>query len=406
MAEQQRASIAAIKEETTVGTPVLPSAGSDYIPLRSGGFSIEPGIEEIESDELVNSIGAAKSSLGKETPSGSHNVYLKHSETEGTAPEYALLLKSAMGSLTNKSEFDTIAGSTAGTSSARGVVKVDSGEGTNYSVGQALLIKDDTNGYNIRNVYEINTDDLGVNFNLATAPGTGVNLGQPTYISPSSSDHPSYTMTMRNGNGAALQVVAGCRTSAITMNMNAGEQAECEFSYEGTSYYYNPIEITSSNNKFDFKDTSAGSEKTATLDNKLYKSPVDLAAEMTTKFSAASSNTITVTYSSTDGKFTIATSGAELELLWNTGTNTANSVGATIGFAVAADDTGATSYEGDNAIDLSESSLTVSYDDSDNIVVKNNELMIGDFDDNFCREASNVSFTIDTPTEEVGMLNK
>ena len=36
MAELQRASVLAIKEETTVGELIEPTAGSDFIPLRPG----------------------------------------------------------------------------------------------------------------------------------------------------------------------------------------------------------------------------------------------------------------------------------------------------------------------------------------------------------------------------------
>lgn len=57
--------------------------------------------------------------------------------------------------------------------------------------------------------------------------------------------------------------------------------------------------------------------------------------------------TYTVTYSTNTRKFTITRSAGILNLLWNTGTNTATNIGKTIGFSDNADDTGSLSYTGD-----------------------------------------------------------
>ena len=392
MAEQQRASVFGIKEETTAGTLVeLDSAGL-FIPLKVG-YSITPEIEELTSDEIVNDIGASKSFTGKESPSGEHGAYLKHSETEGQAPEVALLYKSAFGSQTdNGTEYDTIAGSTTS------VVKVDSGEGSNFAVGQALLVKDATNGYSIRNVSSISTDDLSTNFNLANAPASDINLGKANFFSPVATGHPSFSAWMYTANGGAVQAIAGCRTSSISMNIAAGQQAEVDFSYEGTAFYFNPIVITSSNKYLDFDD--GGGEENATMTEKVYKSPHDLADEIQSKMDALTSDNITVTYSNSTGKFTIASDGGTLSLLWNSGTNTANTIGSDLGFTVSSDDTGAVTYTSDSAISFA-AGYTASYDDADNVIVKEAELLIGDASDNTCRKAATVSFTIDTPTVEV-----
>ena len=86
---------------------IQPSAGSEFTVLREG-FSFESGVESLDSDELVNDIGASKSFIAKETPSGSVPKYFKHSGVEGQAPDYALMIKSAMGSQTdNATEYDT-----------------------------------------------------------------------------------------------------------------------------------------------------------------------------------------------------------------------------------------------------------------------------------------------------------
>lgn len=60
--------------------------------------------------------------------------------------------------------------------------------------------------------------------------------------------------------------------------------------------------------------------------------------------------TYTVTYSRTTKKFTITRSAGTLNLLWNTGTNTAISIASIMGFSTAANSTGAITYTGGSTV--------------------------------------------------------
>jgi hypothetical protein len=105
--------------------------------------------------------------------------------------------------------------------------------------------------------------------------------------------------------------------------------------------------ITSSNNRLDYKDASGGSELSATITVGEYTAD-DLceAIEVAMQAVSALGHVYTVSYS--DGYFTIATSGAYLKLLWNTGTNTASTIASAIGFSSASDNSGATTYTSPN----------------------------------------------------------
>jgi len=400
----QRASVMAVVEETTVGTPVAPSAGTEFIPLRVG-FSMEPALEELESDELLNSIGATKSAAGKESPTGSHPIYLKNSQVEGQAPEFGVLLKSAFGQETlNATEYSVTTGSVAGTSAIRGSLEMATNEEDNFVLGQGLLIKDGTNGYSIRNVQNVDSvgNQLDLNFNLAAAPASGVALGKAVLYSPVSTGHPSYTAWMYNANGGAIQAIAGARTSSMAIDLTAGQFSTLDFSYGGTEYFFNPVVISAANNKIDITDDIG--TIAATLTNGVYKSIVELMTEIATQMTAASvgsgNDTYTATYDNATGKTTLTSNGTTFSLLWSSGANTATSIGTTLGFLVAADDTGATTYTSDNAVSLA-TALTPSYDNSDNVVVKSADLMIGSFGDSTCRQASNITFSIETPQTDV-----
>lgn len=397
MAEIQRASVFAIKASSANDGLNPPTAGTDFIPLRAGN-GIESSFEELESDELVNSIGASKSAVGKEAPSGTHNAYLKGSEVEGQAPEYGLLVESALGSKDVKvGEESTDTGSTTSQ------IEIAASGGANYQVGQAFLVKDSAapGGYSIRNIASLSGDSAGLNFNLGSAPASGVSLGLPVTYLPASSGHPQYDAFLYTANGAVLQAVEKARTSSFSMAMSAGQFAEINFSYAGKEYFYNPVVVDATNEDIDFTDDVGN--VTATLEQKTYKTPIEFAAEVASKMTAASvgsgNDTITCTYSSSTGLYTLSSDGTTFSLLWATGANTATSAKTLLGFDNL-DETGATTYSSDSPLSLG-AAYTPSYDDADNIVVKGAELMLGDADDNFCREASTMSFSIETPTTDI-----
>lgn len=403
MAFVSRSQIIGFIKEDVDGELKELTAGSDFVKMRSGG-SLTGAVETIQSDELTaGSIGASKSYVTKEVPTGSFPKYLKHSGVEGQAPQGSILIESCMGSLTeNATEYSTNGSSSAGDVSNRAYLDMGSDQEDNFVNGQAVLIKDATNGYSIRNIYNVDSgnDRLDLSFNLSNAPATATALGKACLFAPSSS-HPSFSTHHWQAlvNSAYKQAVAGCKTSSLAIEFPANGFAEINAEFSGTKFYYNPIIISSTNKYIDITDTVG--TIAVVIDEGVY-SPIELATKIAVKATAASSDTITCAYSNSTGKFTL-TGGATFSLLWNTGTNAANSIGATLGFTVSADDTGSTSYTSDIAISF-DTALTPSYEESDNLIVKSNELFIGSFNDNVCVKASTASFSISTPKTDVNSI--
>jgi hypothetical protein len=177
----------------------------------------------------------------------------------------------------------------------------------------------------------------------------------------------------------------------MSLSASAGELIEATFDLVGTKYFFDPIEITSSDKYMDFN--IGGSELNCSVTEKVWKTPHELASALQTAMVAAGGTGVTVTYSNTTGKFTIAKASGTLNLLWNTGANTANTIGTKLGFSVAADDTGSLSYVADNAQSWV-AGYTVSFDSADPLVAKSNELLLGDSTDNvnFCAASIEISF--------------
>jgi len=387
---RNRDSVMAVTVESTEGTPVVPSAAGEYIAMQDD-VSMSPNSETLTNAEIKSSLGPSQPITGRETASASFSHYLKHSGTEGVASEMDELLTAAFGSEEVEStEYDTVAGSTVS------VVNVDSGEGANYARGQGLLVKDATNGYSVRNVQSISSDALTLGFDLSNAPGTGVNLGKAVFYSPADSGHQTLSLWHYLGNAGAIQMLSGARVTQFGFTCEPGSLINANFSMEGLKYHFNPITIDADDIYIDWTDDQGTAA--ATITAKTYKDPHELAGAIQSAMNAQTTETITVTYSNTTGKFTIAATGVLFSLLWNTGTNAANTVGDAIGFSVAADDTGALTYTADSAISYA-AAHTPSYDSSQPLKGYYQEVLLGDSDDVACLSASSVSVTMDTPRQ-------
>lgn len=388
-----RASLFGIKKETTPGEYAEPVLGSDVVALRPGNeTAYEP--QPLDNDELLNDIGAAKSSVGKEVVSGKHPAYLRHSGVEGQEPQLGPLYESILGSkYVVATEEVTIAGSTTT------VLKLGVGLGANVRKGQALLIKDGVNSYSIRNAKSIDGDDVTLNFKLSNAPGTGIGLGKAIVYIPAAQGHPAFSTTKWLGNGFAKECSAGNTVTSYGLTAAANGYGEIEFAYQGTQYLFNPVKIDGTNKYLDLTDD--GGTIAVSVTEKTYKTPIELADALQAALNSVSDETYTVSFDNVEGKFTIASStSAVLSLLWNSGANAANSIGETLGFDVSADDTGAQTYTADSEQDYS-CSITPTFDGGDLIVLKGAELFVGDQSDNVKLVTQEVGLTITKEVQDV-----
>lgn len=385
---RNRDSVLAVTVEVTEGTLVVPSAAGEYLALQDD-VTLSPNIENLENMEIKSSLAPSKPVNGREGASASFSHYLKHSGVEGTASEMDEILTAFYGTEEiEATEYDTVSSSTVS------LLKVDSGEGSSFSRGQGVLVKDSVNGYSVRNVLSVATDDLTLGFDLANAPASGVNLGKAVFYSPADTGHQTLSLHHYRGNAGAIEAVSGARPTNLSFSVEPGSLINANVAFEGLKYFFNPINVTSSDIYLDFTDDQG--TVAAILTAKVYKDPHELADAIALAMNALTTETITCVYSNTTGKYTIAASGALFSLLWSSGTNTANTVGDVIGFTVGADDTGALTYTSDNAISFV-AAHTPAYDSSQPLKGYYQEVLLGDSDDVSCLLSSSVSVTMDTP---------
>lgn len=382
-----RKSVLAVKPEVTEGTPVAPTSGADFVALQDD-WEFSPSFATLENAEFRASIGVAKPILGAEEPTASGSHYLRHSGVEGQAPNYNDLPKAWFGSeQVNATERSTTVGSTVSQ-------LVLGAGGADFPIGVGALIKDPTNGYRIRVSMGNSGNNVPMSFNVPVAPATGVALGKCVAYLPVDEGHQTLTLWQYLGNGGAIQMISGCRVTEFGFDATAGELLNASWSFEGLGYFLDPILITTATQYLDFEDDDG--VVAAVVPAKWYKDPHELADAIQAAMQLANAGeTPTVTYSDSTGKFTIKTTGTLLELLWNTGANTANTIAAKIGFSAAADSTGTvatTGYTSATAQVLA-APFTPTLDASDPLAAKHHEVMFGDQDDYACLDASSISFS-------------
>lgn len=106
------------------------------------------------------------------------------------------------------------------------------------------------------------------------------------------------------------------------------------------------------NDRLDFTEGTTGDASASIVIGNYVTGPLMAAQIQTAMNAAATDNTYAVSYSATTFKFTIArdTGAATFGLEHATGANTTRSIAKDLGFDVSADDTGATTYTGDNTV--------------------------------------------------------
>lgn len=382
-----KSNVMAVVKEVTAGTPVDPSAGTDFVALQAD-LTLAPNFEHLANEEIRASIGMAKGIQGLEQPNGSFSHYLKGSGTEGTAPEINDLLEAAFGTTsTNSTQRTTTTGS------AVGVVNLAAG-GSDFARGKAILVKDATNGYSIRPVDSVSTNALTLGFNLLFAPLTGIGVGKCINFAPANSGHPTLSIHSYRANGQAYELLAGALVSELSISATAGQLIKGSFSFEGTKYHFDPIRITSSFISIDF--LAGVTDYNVSIPVKVYRDPYELAQAIQDAMNGSgAADVFTVSYNlaSNNGKFTIASNGSTLTMKWNTGTNTATTIATKIGFSAGANSSGALTYTSATAQSWV-APYTPSFDSADPVAAKNLEILLGGATDSACFCAQEVTIKL------------
>lgn len=228
----------AINVEVTEGVYVAPTAGSDFLSPLADGLEFSPSQETLERNNLNSSIGKSTPRTGMKSVTGSIPVEAKASGVEGAAPEYGLLIESALGSkrqVTTSTADDTDS-TTPHTTSRIYLLDSDAGK---YKVGDVAHVKV-SGDHHVSAIDAISDTPGDVFIDLLVPAANAFTDGDvisavTTYV-PANSGHPTFSMT-KYMEDARKETAAGCRVISMALNnFTTGQLADFSFGFEGLSW--------------------------------------------------------------------------------------------------------------------------------------------------------------------------
>ena len=228
----KNATLVAIEPEVTEGTYVAPSAGSSFIQTLEG-IEVNPAKDLVEREVLTNSIGKVQPRVGLRSVSGSLPVEFKGSGTEGGAPEYGLLLESALGT---KRSFTS---STTKTGNANNQLEIEDADISKYSKYDILVIKE-SGSYHVAYVTAVDTTASAANIQYApTAPFTpsdNVEVAASQMYVTANDSHPSFSTSVYWAD-EIRQTGVGCKVTSLSLeNFQTGQVPTWGISFDGSNY--------------------------------------------------------------------------------------------------------------------------------------------------------------------------
>ena len=226
----------AIMTEVAEGTYLTPSSAAAFISPLADGLEVSPSKELLERNNMTTSIGKATPRTGMKSVSASIGVEAKAHGTAGSEPEYAPLLKAALGA----SRQNTTVVTTKASGNTATVLQIEDADISKFAVGDMVLVKQ-SGAYHMSPVTAKSTGTGTATITLLVAHPSGdctdsVTIEKFTTYYTANSGHPTLSVS-KYVEDARLEQAAGCRVASMTLNnFSTGQLADFSFSLEGLSY--------------------------------------------------------------------------------------------------------------------------------------------------------------------------
>lgn len=230
----------AVEVESVEGTYVAPQAATSYVQTLEDGSEFSPGKELLERAVFNGSIGKTTPRTGIRTASVTIPVEMKAAATEGAAPEYDALMRSALGS------FRTRTASTLDNSDTTGpldhtttVMYLADTDANKYAVGDIITVKS-AGAFHTSPVSAVDNTPGQVSVTMlvpkAAAPANGDEIAAVRTYVTANSGHPSLSVS-KYIEAARLEQASGCKVTSMSLdNFTTGQLASWNFSLEGLDW--------------------------------------------------------------------------------------------------------------------------------------------------------------------------
>lgn len=226
----------AVEIEDAEGIYKTPTAGSSFIQPLSDGVEIAPAKELIERNVLNGSVGKTTPRTSTRSVTATLPVEMKASGTEGAAPEYDALMRSALGARRQlETEVTTLTGHT------KSRLYIDDLDIGSFKVNDIVMVKE-PGKYHLSPVSAV-VDGEGESdsyIDLLISAGdnfsNNVVIAKHTTYHTANSGHPSLSVT-KYIEDAVCETAFGCKVTSMSMsNFTTGQLGTWEFGLEGMGF--------------------------------------------------------------------------------------------------------------------------------------------------------------------------
>jgi hypothetical protein len=228
-----------VKAEAVEGEYEAPATGSDAVQPLSDGLEMSPSKELIDRNIARGGIGKVAGRPGQESVSATIPVEFKAGSSEGSAPEYGVMLKAALGGVRSVVSGVTASTADGATGSASRVPLANSSK-NKYAVNDMVRIRKSGTDHIVRIVSVSNVDgSVSITVEPALSVGTygaGDVVSAVTTYFTADSGHETLSVT-KEIEGNLVEMGVGCRVKSLSLNnFSTGQIADFGFSLEGLSF--------------------------------------------------------------------------------------------------------------------------------------------------------------------------
>lgn len=219
----------AVELETTEGVYEAPASASKFVQTLADGAEMSRSKELLERAIFTSSIGQTAPRTGMFNVSGTLPVEARAASLEGDAPEFDLLMRSALGA--RRQVTVAVTSNTAHTAS---VIKITDAD-EKFQVHDIVLIKE-AGAFHVSPVKTVNATEIELEIPGAGAFSDGVVVSKVTNYVVADSGHANLSIS-RYKEGEVLEAALGCKVKTLTLEGFAtGQLPNLKFGFEGLNF--------------------------------------------------------------------------------------------------------------------------------------------------------------------------
>lgn len=223
----------AIEEESTQGTYVTPSSGSSFVQAKSDGLEMTGAKELLERELLGMGLSRATPRTGLKSATGTIPVEMKAGSTEGDKPEYGLLIKSLLGSVSESTSSTTKTGNTDSR------LEIEDADISKYQVGDVVVVKE-SGAYHTSPITAVDDSAGAAYIDLLVSADSSFsdNVEVAAYCTYKGADsgHTPLSITKYVEDARKEWTVGAIATSLAVNNFTTGQLADLQIGFEGLDF--------------------------------------------------------------------------------------------------------------------------------------------------------------------------